>query len=131
MECFYHEGRPAVGSCRACFKGLCRSCAAELEGGLACTGRCEAMVRAVLATLQQSTKFQAVSSGLLRSAKGLWLGLCLVGLFVGGFVIVWGLRLPQFQEIALLGLPFLALSFIAGRLAVRVSAAPRGAEPAG
>lgn len=129
MECFYHEGHPAVGSCRSCLKGLCRQCAAELEGGLACTGRCEPMVEAVVATIQQSARYQAVSSGLLRSAQGLWLGLCLVGLFVGGFVIVWGLQLPFYREIALLGVPFLALAFISGRLARRVSGSPADVKP--
>ena len=129
MECFYHEGDAAVGSCRACFKGLCRQCAIELQGGLACTGRCEPMVEAVVATIQQSTRYQAVSSGLLRSARGLWVGLCLVGLFVGGFVIVWGLQLPFYREIALLGVPFLGLAFISGRLASRVSSGPSEAKP--
>ena len=130
MECFYHQGHPAVGSCRACFKGLCRQCAVELSGGLACVGRCEAMAEAVIGTIQQSTRYQAVSSGLLRSARGLWTVLCLVGLFVGGFVIVWGLQLPFYREVALLGLPFLALGVISGRLALRVSAAAEPREDA-
>lgn len=122
MECFYHEGQPAVGSCRSCLKGLCRQCAAELEGGLACTGRCESMVEAVVATIQQGARYRAVSSGILQSARGLWLGLTFVSLFVGGFVILWGLQLPYYREIALLGVPFLALAFISARLARRVSA---------
>jgi Flp pilus assembly protein TadB len=130
MECFYHEGHPAVGSCRACFKGLCRRCAAELEGGLACTGRCESMVEAVVASIAQSARYQAVSSGLLGSARGLWLGLCLVALFVGGFVILWGLMLPYYREVALLGVPFLALAFLSGRLARSVSASPASTKPA-
>jgi Flp pilus assembly protein TadB len=87
------------------------------------------MVEAVVATIQQSARYQAVSSGLLRSAQGLWLGLCLVGLFVGGFVIVWGLQLPFYREIALLGVPFLALAFISGRLARRVSGSPADVKP--
>jgi hypothetical protein len=87
------------------------------------------MVEAVVATIQQSARYQAVSSGLLRSARGLWLGLCLVGLFVGGFVIVWGLQLPFYREIALLGVPFLGLAFISGRLASRVSSGPTEAKP--
>jgi hypothetical protein len=52
MECFYHAGSAAVGSCRACLKGLCRSCAIELEGGLACPQGCEAQVRALVHSLQ-------------------------------------------------------------------------------
>jgi hypothetical protein len=129
MECFYHEGAPAVGSCRACLKGLCRSCAVELKGGLACPDRCEPMVRAVVASLQQTARYHSVSTGLLRSAPGLWLGITLVALFVGAFVVVWGLRLPEYREIALLGIPFFALAFLSGRMARSVGSANQAAEP--
>jgi hypothetical protein len=124
MECFYHEGATAVGSCRSCLKGLCRSCATELEGGLACAGRCESMVRSVVATIQQSARYQGVSTGLLRSARGLWLGLTAVSALVGCFVIAWALSLPTFREIAILGIPFLALAFLSARLARNVGRPP-------
>ena len=117
MECFYHERAAAVGSCRACLKGLCRGCAVELEGGLACPGRCEPQVRGIVLTLQQSVRFQSVSTGLLSSARGLWLGITGVAAFVGVFVVVWGLGLPEFREVSLLAIPFFALALIAGRLA--------------
>ena len=117
MECFYHSGASAVGSCRACLKGLCRRCATEVEGGLACPDRCEPLVRAIVASLQQSLRFQSVSTGILRSARGLWIGLTLVAFSVGAFVVVWGLSLPAFREIALLGIPFLALALLSARLA--------------
>jgi hypothetical protein len=129
MECFYHEGATAVGSCRSCLKGLCRSCATELEGGLACAGRCETMVRSVVATIQQSARYQGVSAGLLRSARGLWLGLTAVAALVGLFVIAWGLSLPIYREIAALGIPFLALTFISARLARNVASPPRQEPP--
>lgn len=117
MECFYHEGSAAVGSCRACFKGLCRSCAISLEGGLACPSGCEPFARALIASVQQSVRFQNVSTGFLRSARALWIGLTAVCVFMGAFTVVWGLGLPQFRAVALLGLPFLVLAFPAGRLA--------------
>jgi hypothetical protein len=120
MECFYHEGISAVGSCRSCFRGLCRSCAVELEAALACRGRCEASASAVVATVNQSVRFQGVSGGLLQSARGLWLGLAFVAGLVGLFVALWGLSLPTFREVSLLGLPFFALAFLAARLARNV-----------
>ena len=129
MECFYHEGVAAVGCCRACLKGLCRSCAVELEGGLACTDSCEPMVRAVVGALQQSARYHSVSTGLLRSARGLWVGLAVVALFVGVFVVVWGLSLPAFREVAALGIPFLALAFISARLARNVRGSGTKSEP--
>ena len=117
MECFYHAGVPAVGSCRACLKGLCRPCAVELEAALACPTGCEPLARTLVASLQQSLRLQNVSTGLLRSAPGFWLGLTLVALSVGAFVLVWGLSLPAFREISLLSVPFLVLGLLAARLA--------------
>jgi len=131
MECFYHQGAPAVGSCRACLKGLCRRCAVELPGALACPSGCEESARALVASIAQSVRYQGVSTGLLQSARGLWLSIAAVSLFVGLFVVVWALRLHEYQEIAALGLPFLALAVIAGRLARNVSAGAKPSEAKG
>lgn len=131
MECFYHEGRPAVGSCRSCFRGLCRACAVELEAALACRDRCEQNAAAVVATVSQSVRFQNVSSGLLRSARGLWLGLTFVAGAVGIFVALWGLSLPMFREVAFLSVPFFALALISARLARSIRRAPARSAPDG
>jgi len=87
------------------------------------------MVRAVVGALKQSARYQSVSTGLLRSARGLWLGLALVALFVGLFVVVWALNLPAFRELALLGVPFLALSLISARLARNVGGSSEESPP--
>lgn len=36
MRCFNHSEIEAVGTCKACGKGLCKECAADLGHGLAC-----------------------------------------------------------------------------------------------
>jgi Sec-independent protein secretion pathway component TatC len=87
------------------------------------------MVRSVVATIQQSARYQGVSAGLLRSARGLWLGLTVVAALVGIFVIAWALSLPTYREIAVLGIPFLALAFISARLARNVASPPRQEPP--
>lgn len=79
VECFYHEGRAAVGSCRSCFRGLCRVCGVDLDRALACRGRCEEPVRALLSSLEQSVRYQGLSSGLVQTASHLWIGgLCVL-----------------------------------------------------
>lgn len=124
MECFTHEGRPAVGTCRSCTKGVCRSCAVDLGRGLACAGRCEDAARALIASLEQSMRIQHLSSGVVSAAPMLWGGIAWVSLGVGAFVSVWALTLPHFREIALLGIPFGALGVIALRVARRTSSRP-------
>jgi len=120
MECFQHEGRPAVGSCRACFRGLCRGCAVDLERGLACPGRCEEAARALIASLDQSIRIQGLSGSMVQGARTLWVGLSWVALGVGVFVIGFGLSLPHFRSIALLGIPFLAIGLLTLRVTRRV-----------
>ncbi len=56
MKCFYHPQMDAVGSCEHCSRGLCRDCASEREGGLACRGRCEAAVDAVAALIRRNVQ---------------------------------------------------------------------------
>ncbi len=129
MECFYHEGRPAVGSCRSCLKGICRACLVDLERGLACVNRCEQAVRDLIATIDQSVRYRSVSGGLLTASRSIWSGLAVVALLVGTFVIVWGLTLPMFREVAWLGLPFLALGAIALGVARKVRSAPLADDP--
>jgi hypothetical protein len=122
VECFYHDGRTAVGSCRSCLKGICRSCVVDLGKGLACANRCEQAVRDLIATLEQSIQYRGISAGILRTTRGLWLGLAAVALLVGLFVVVWGLNLPTFREISLLGIAFLLI----GAMLLRVARGIRG-----
>jgi hypothetical protein len=46
MRCYNHSDRDAVGSCRACSKGLCVECAVDSEYGLSCRGEHEQLVAA-------------------------------------------------------------------------------------
>ncbi len=54
MQCFYHAQAHAVGTCKHCHRGLCRDCASEREGGLACKERCETHVDQVNALIQRN-----------------------------------------------------------------------------
>jgi hypothetical protein len=114
-----------VGSCRTCLKGLCRTCAVDLERGLACRDRCEGAVRSLIATIDQSVRYRGISGGILRTARKLWLGIAVVALLLGCFLTVWGLSLPTFREISLLGVPFLVI----GAILLRVVRNLRSAEP--
>jgi len=129
MECFYHEGRPAVGSCRSCLKGICRGCLVDLGKGLACVGRCEQAVRDLLATLELSVRYRGVSGGMLNAAGNLWLGLAVIALLVGVFVTAWGLTLPVFREVSLLGVAFLTLGLLTLRVARKVRSSEGSPEP--
>lgn len=45
MRCYYHPDTEAVGVCKNCYKGICRSCAVEVPDGLGCHATCAAKIR--------------------------------------------------------------------------------------
>ncbi len=36
MQCYQHNDKSAVGTCKVCCKGLCPDCAIDTKGGLSC-----------------------------------------------------------------------------------------------
>lgn len=47
MNCFNHTDTSAIGICKCCSKGLCSTCAVNLEHGLACKNKHEEQVEAL------------------------------------------------------------------------------------
>ncbi len=82
MMCFYHPGRPAVGTCKHCNRGLCTDCAALVDDTLACKDRHELQVRGLnLASARSVLQASRIGSGYMRNA--VFYGL--VGLLFAGF----------------------------------------------
>jgi hypothetical protein len=61
MRCFYHPDAESVGLCKQCSRGICRECAAERSGGLACKGRHEHEVDLISDLVERNTKISARS----------------------------------------------------------------------
>lgn len=70
MRCFYHQDREAVGACKSCNKGLCSECAVDLGKGLACRGRCEADVEAVIQLIDQNVRQMADVERIMDRNRG-------------------------------------------------------------
>lgn len=86
MKCYYHPDAEAVGVCKNCFKGLCSSCAAEVENGIACKDRCEEEVKIInRITQQDKTVYQ--KTGTIYAWGGIMVGL--IGLLVLLFGMFW------------------------------------------
>ena len=90
MRCFYHPEREAVGTCKSCGKGLCPECAADLQKGLACRGRCEPDVRAVIELVERNIKLGPASEKLIRAGKGSHLANALFYLVCGSVFFGYG-----------------------------------------
>jgi hypothetical protein len=86
MKCFYHAEADAVGTCKHCHRGVCRECAAEREGGIACRNRCEAQVDQVNALIQRN---------ILVGVKARPLSLVALVVFAGAFFALLYLSLNE------------------------------------
>ena len=56
MNCFYHADKAAVGVCKACGRGICADCAADIGDAIACKGRCEAKARVIVESFSNTVK---------------------------------------------------------------------------
>ncbi len=56
MHCYNHHDREAVGTCKACHKGLCPDCANDLGHGLACKGKHESLVETYNMIIDRNAK---------------------------------------------------------------------------
>jgi hypothetical protein len=61
MRCFNHASVEAIGNCKACHKGLCAQCVADLGHGLACKGIHEGDVELLHSILSRSARIYSVT----------------------------------------------------------------------
>lgn len=55
MRCYVHGDTEAVGTCRACNKGLCHDCVADLGHSISCKGGCENKANLLNTQVMQSS----------------------------------------------------------------------------
>lgn len=90
MRCFYHHDHDAVGLCKHCSRALCPDCVAEVEGGLACKGRHEAIVEQVSLLVKRNANVQGRSPTLqlvqlaIYSLATILFGFLAVAMFLKG-----------------------------------------------
>lgn len=122
MKCFAHPDREAVGVCKACLKGTCRDCAVDLGGGLACLGRCEDRVRALIRLMDAQIRISPIAaqgSNLFATAGMLFA--------IGAIFLGWGLWCgPGYGFVVALGAVFLAMGIFSVASASRIRDAFRG-----
>jgi NAD(P)-dependent dehydrogenase (short-subunit alcohol dehydrogenase family) len=115
MKCYEHLSEEAVGVCLSCGRGLCRACAADAHGGLACRGRCEERVGLLLKAQDESFKVlaqtMATSERLLGLARKGFGGVAMFVLIIGvGFVAFGHRDWERMWVIALAGYVFMAFA---------------------
>ena len=101
MYCYNHTDRGAVGTCKACSKGLCAECAVDLGFGLACRGVHEQRVTEVEELISRNASVQRVAGRAKYAAPAFYL-------FMGAIFTGYGLLSSrEMKFILLLGAGFL------------------------
>ena len=125
MRCYYHHVRPAVGVCRACGRGVCEECAADLNRALACRGRCEEdatrLVGLVDSSIRQAESYRVAQKSAFQSQKTVCALAAVMGLLIAAWCVMLG---PTFMIGAVLGV-LLAVFGVFGTY--RAARAERGA----
>jgi hypothetical protein len=86
MKCYNHPDTSALGICKNCHKGICKSCLTDLGDGLACTASCvqeveklNSLVRKTEKTMKSNAS-QYYTSGIIYIILG--------GLFLAGPLLI-------------------------------------------
>ena len=109
MHCFYHRDKDAVGTCKSCGKGLCAECAVDLGKGLACRGRCEADVHAIISLVDRNIQLQPTTTRLIQAGNSARVAGSLFFLVTGVVFLVFGLTSErEMTFVTILGVCFLA-----------------------
>ncbi len=107
MRCFTHQDKEAVGICKACNKGICVDCAADLGHSLSCkSSSCEEKSHLMDSTLKRS---MAILRGSKRFASVTPIYCAVMGLAF----IYFGIEVyPGFNFLSAIGIGLLFFAII-------------------
>lgn len=107
MNCFTHSDEVAVGTCGACQRGVCRSCAVEVGFKLACRTRCEERVRMLVQVENLGIEALGQANRIAIFARKAYLGLALFLVITGICLAALAIPHPELQWLTVTGCVFL------------------------
>ena len=87
MRCFRHQDKEAIGTCKACGKGVCPECVVTLPLGLVCSKECETRILEIAATFKKSIADSAKTRDKIRNSR---LSLIIIAIIFGIGFLVFG-----------------------------------------
>jgi len=108
MNCYNHSERPALGTCKACNRGLCADCVTDLGHGLACKNVHERRVEEIETIISMSAKAHADAP---KNQYLLPAFFVFMGSVFFGFALYQGERIGSFPTVMGLGFIFFGILF--------------------
>jgi hypothetical protein len=128
MKCFTHLGEEAVAVCRACGRGACAACAAEVRDTVACRGRCEHRVGLLVRAEDASVEAIGQMSQTAEFARTAYAGLAVFLLLFGAGMIAVGWW--HWEKLSFLVIAGGVMVAFAGLVGLAVRRLPKGLESA-
>ena len=101
MRCFTHQDKEAVGICKACGKGICAGCTADLGHSIACKSSCEEQSHLLNSAMERSIVVLKSSKRYANIAPAF----CAV---MGAGFVYYGIQgYPKFNFASMIGIGFL------------------------
>jgi hypothetical protein len=126
MKCYRHRDQDAVGLCKACGRGLCPACAAEVGKGLACRRSCEQEVADMNALIDQNIRSSPIGHRLLAQSRGAGMAQAWFLLLAGAAFLATALLTRQVRALpGLLGLLFVGYGVLSFFRAARIPRKPQ------
>lgn len=113
MKCYVHKNKDAVGTCKACSKGVCEECSLDVGNGLACKHTCVDEVKAMNELIARSKQLYAIGTRGKVFSSGVIMYFLFAALFGGwGLYSSFATAQPDVFPI-LMGLGMLAIGIVA------------------
>jgi hypothetical protein len=108
MKCFYDLSKDAVGTCKSCGRGISFDHLTDMGKGLACKGRCEDDVKALISLIDRNIASSSATSQILKRGSNTGYGSATFLTVMGLIFTLTGLREPRMDFTLYLGIGFLA-----------------------
>jgi hypothetical protein len=91
MKCYYAPSEDAIGVCKCCGRGLSHEFAVDLRKGLACKGRCEEDVKALIGLVERNIAASVRADEILRRSAGTSIWSSVFSVITGAFFVGFGI----------------------------------------
>ena len=91
MKCYYAPSEDAIGVCKCCGRGLSHEFAVDLGKGLACKGRCEEDVKALIGFVERNIAASVRADEILRRSAGTSIWSSVFSVITGSFFVGFGI----------------------------------------
>ena len=123
MNCYQHNDSTAIGTCKACNKAVCLSCAIDTGNGLACSEQCKTEVLEINQVVEKSKNIYGIGKNAPKNLipSGVLVYIFFTVIFLGWAVFEYVINSRTNTYFIVMGLAFMGMGIFAYRRAKQMS----------